>query len=307
MYNIERITKDSLKDLLPLYRLSFHKRYHIEYIQQKFDTLPFGAEYMGYIAYYNKIAVACYAVFPCRMAYMGKTILAAQSGDTMTHPDHRKKGLFIQLALKTFELSKENGIKLIFGFPNDNSYNGFIEKLSWKHTESMNLYKIKINTLPIAKVCQKSRLLAIIYKVYIKIILTLHKTSTSFESSVNRKESIVLEANTDYYNYKTYGESFVLNIWKVKVWSKINGALLVGDIEQTSRKNTKSLLKNLKTLAFIIGCRHIIFSFSKGEYWDIELAKYLKPVNGFPIAYFDLGSELPLQKLAFSLSALDTF
>jgi hypothetical protein len=305
---VKRIRKDLLPSLIPLYKSAFKKDYTLSYLQKKFDTIRFGAEYIGYIAFYNEKAIACYVVFPCNMIYKGQTILAAQSGDTMTHPQHRGKGLFKLLAEKTFELAKNENVKFIFGFPNKESYHGFTKSLLWVHQENMNMYKINVPTLPIASICKKNKIFSFFYKGYLRILLSFYKkTSPPFTESTSQVGNISIPAYIGYMNYKTYGGSFIVNINNTNVWMKINNALLIGDIEQIKDEEGYQVIKRLKRFAFMAGCRQLVFSFSKGSFWDKELSKNISPEEGFPIAYLDLGVKLPLENLAFSFSALDTF
>src|SRR6185295_4439504 len=94
---------------------------------------------------------AFYGVFPVLVLISGKEVLAAQSGDTMTHRDHQKKGLFIKLAQRTFETCREKGIELVFGLPNSNSYHGFTKKLNWQHKDDIGRFdlKLSIKTFPL--------------------------------------------------------------------------------------------------------------------------------------------------------------
>src|SRR4030095_10457568 len=144
-YTFERISASRLYDIKLLYLDSFGEDVSMDFVEKKYDTSAFGVRDIGYIAYDNVgIPAAYYGVFPCRALVRGNVYLTAQSGDTMTHPNHRGKGLFVKLAKMTYELAKENGIKFVFGFPNDNSLPGFVKKLGWKCDENLNVYNIRI-------------------------------------------------------------------------------------------------------------------------------------------------------------------
>ena len=97
-YKIERMSRERLKDLIPLYKDAFSKNVSLKYFQDKFDTKIFGAEYIGFIAYAgNNAPAAYYGLFPCQVMYDEKILLSATSGDTMTHSAHRGKGLFVAI------------------------------------------------------------------------------------------------------------------------------------------------------------------------------------------------------------------
>lgn len=307
-YSIKRINGELLDELLPLYKIVFGKNYSPDYIRKKFGTKSFGAENIGYVAYYEGKIIACYVVFPTLMEYNNETILAAQSGDTMTHPAHRNKELFINLASKTFELAESEGIKFIFGFPNKKAYNGIIKGLQWKNTQNMNLYCFQVNTLPIASAARRIIFLNYVYLHYIKFILYLYRNNyNSLQHSISANEFVCIKHDTAYFNYKTCGGAFHCTISGVNVWLKINGTLFVGDMECTSSTNARKVFKDIKRLAFLLGCRKVIYSYSPNTFWDKRLSEIKSPEQGFSIAYLDFNSGLPLSRLGFSFSALDTF
>jgi hypothetical protein len=88
--------------------------------------------------------VGQYAVIPTDLIIQGKKILGSQSLGTMTHPSYQKQGIFINLAQKLFEDSVGKGIDLIYGFPNKNSFHGFL-----KYLDFFVLYKPKLFSRPL--------------------------------------------------------------------------------------------------------------------------------------------------------------
>ena len=50
---------------------------------------------------------------------------------TMTHPDYRGQGIFLNLAKISYETAIKSGYKFIIGFPNTNSQKTFFGKLNW--------------------------------------------------------------------------------------------------------------------------------------------------------------------------------
>src|SRR5258706_11259419 len=101
-YALERISAGRLKDIKFLYSKCFGEEVQMDFLEKKYNTEALGATNIGFVAY-DKAGnpAAYYGVFPCKAVIKGKTYLCAQSGDTMTHPDHRGKGLFITLANET--------------------------------------------------------------------------------------------------------------------------------------------------------------------------------------------------------------
>lgn len=62
--------------------------------------------------------------------YNGMKFRAVESCDTAVDPDYRGRGVFIHMIEKAEAIFKEMGFDFIVGFPNDNSYYGFM-KLGW--------------------------------------------------------------------------------------------------------------------------------------------------------------------------------
>ncbi|HSU27765.1 MAG TPA: GNAT family N-acetyltransferase, partial [Chitinophagaceae bacterium] len=166
-YSIERLSADNLPDLSILYTEVYNRKPGAAYFQKKYDTGYTGLKYTGYFAYDKEHRpLAYYGVIPCFVGYTEKIMLAAQSADTMTSPRHRYKGLFVELSNKTFALCQGSGIKLVFGFPNQNSYHGAVNKLGWKMTHELDCFTIPVKRNVMGKLLTGSRGLRKIYQSY---------------------------------------------------------------------------------------------------------------------------------------------
>src|SRR6187402_3609887 len=120
-YRIERLTEELLADLTSLHQAVYQKKIALDFFKRKYNTAFTGAMYVGFLAYDGNQPAAFYGVIPCFINCKGNSMLAAQSADTMTHPDHRGKGFFTELAELTYQLCRTEGIQVLFGFPNQNS------------------------------------------------------------------------------------------------------------------------------------------------------------------------------------------
>lgn len=272
-YRIERINEDRLKDLLQLYKASFGKTYPIRYLQNKFNTQYTGISFVGYLAYdQENQAAAYYGVFPCYINYNGRQVLSAQSGDTMTHPAHQGKGLFTRLARLTYDLAKELKVQFIFGFPNANSYPGFIKKLNWKDKGAMEQYTIQVPTIPVSSLLQFFR----IKHIYIHIIskYLFNKGTTLFSYSSIQDEGFGgIDRSIEYLGYKKYEGNFTANIQNKKVWLKIDHRLIIGDLEPMSSNDFQDVVNIIRRKAILAGIRRIIFITSPGTYYSAEFKK----------------------------------
>ena len=92
--------------------------------------------------------VGQYVTIPTRFVTHGKDTLLAFSCDTMIHPGYRRQGMFSALAREVYgSLKTLSGITLVWGFPNDQSLPGFVEKLDWQMLPALPLMVLPINPL----------------------------------------------------------------------------------------------------------------------------------------------------------------
>ena len=76
---------------------------------------------------------AIYTYLPVKFTCMGRVVNALQSFDTLTDKNHRGKGLFIRLASQIESEEKQKDNELVYGFPNENSVHGFVNKLKFNY------------------------------------------------------------------------------------------------------------------------------------------------------------------------------
>lgn len=102
------------------------------YDRWRYLASPFGPA-PGTLAVADGRAVGFYTLWPTPLRIGSAAVAGAQSMDTMTHPDFRGQGVFVALARACFELAHERGIRLLYGFPNGESFPGFVRRLEWTH------------------------------------------------------------------------------------------------------------------------------------------------------------------------------
>ena len=105
----------------------------LSYDRWRFFSGPYGIS-PSVLAMDGGRAAGFYTVWPVKVRLGNETVMAAQSMDTMTHPDYRGRGVFVQLAQACYDLAASRGFEVLYGFPNQNSYPGFIRRLNWDHT-----------------------------------------------------------------------------------------------------------------------------------------------------------------------------
>ena len=91
----------------------------------------------GVLAESGGNVAALYATVPARFKCGDRTVLAAQSLDTMVDARFRGLGLFTRMARDAYARMTEHGVSFVYGFPNGNSFHGFVSKLDWSALDPM--------------------------------------------------------------------------------------------------------------------------------------------------------------------------
>lgn len=312
MYSYLELTDDQYRLTRDLYRLSFNVKQDIDSIRIKYDTSMFGLKNIGYFAVSEKDEPAAfYGVFPMRLKYGNKEYLIAQSGDTMTAPDHRGKGLFIQLAKMTYELAKKKSVVFVFGFPNENSLPGFQKKLDWQFYGNMQRFRFRHSVIPLCEIASKSNALHKIYRNYCQGRLKRNRLEVTEENIMPFKHSEdkgQIARDKDYYQYKLRNtDNHLVRINDFSLLIKPKDHLIIGDVGYFDRNRLDEFMKTVSKLSRKLGCRDVIFTVSR-NYW---LYNYLINIGeaqeSLPIGYLPLDCDLPLNEISFTQSDYDTF
>jgi GNAT superfamily N-acetyltransferase len=305
-YIFQKLSQATLHHLVGLYHEAFGKKVAFEFLARKYDTQKFGAAYIGYLAFTSAgQPAAFYGVLPCIVHLNGQRILAAQSADTMTHPDHRQKGLFTALAKKTYSLAKENNIKFIFGFPNQNSFPGFV-KLNWQFMpEPMKLFSIRVKTFPAATVFSKSLFLSGLYQQTIDFFYSRKR---------NREELFSMETadhvlhDSFFLAYKQYSRTSIVKIGESYVWGKWDGALKVGYAQFPDDLPAEIFIRNVKQLAAQTGCTAVFFMTCATSRLYKKLSSLMTPADALPIGFYPLSDDpFDFEKIEFEYCDIDIF
>lgn len=309
-YRYEKITPDHIDDLIFIYRDAFGKAVDRDYIYHKQDTSAFGPSFVGYIAYSEAgEPAAFYGVFPCLLSLDGTKYLAAQSGDTMTHSNHRGKGLFTQLALKTYEYCRENGVHLVFGFPNENSYPGFTRNLGWQHFDDFQIYLVRVYTLPWVRVKKAFGLSSSTHQTWASIIAGNYPEGVPFANSVIEPGVGGIDHSPEFFRYKSYGAAKVRKVVGVNVWFKVDESFLyIGDIERCDDRTFDRVISGLKNMARLMGIPHLRFQCSRGAYHEAGFKRHGVLFNKtYPIGGVNFTNVIPISQFKFTMSDNDDF
>jgi GNAT superfamily N-acetyltransferase len=308
IHRINRLSAANINDVTKLHVAVYGKTPAPGFFERKYNTAYTAIEYTGFIAYNQQMEpIAFYGVIPCFMLMDGAEVLCAQSADTMTHPNHRNKGLFVQLANRTFELCTQVGIKFLFGFPNQNSLPGFINKLGWQMAGQMDCFVIPVKTVPLVKLSAKFPMLKNVYAVYCNIFLKKYLSQKAGMTSTVLEEGYDgLNKKDGYLQNKNYSQTQVIGIGHAEVWIKINNGLIIGDIS-VELSDFATVITLLISLAKKLGLQQIQFHTSKGTQLHSLFAKQYKAIDSFPVIFKDLGSGIPTDRIRFTFADIDIF
>ncbi|NQU84421.1 MAG: GNAT family N-acetyltransferase [Mariniphaga sp.] len=312
-YNFKRISTERYKDVAILYLKTFGVKLSLDEIRNKFDTDQFGLSHIGYIAYNREgDPSAYYGVFPIVMTTGSIDYLVAQSGDTMTAPEHQRKGLFTQLAKYTYQLAKKEQVKLIFGFPNKYSYPGFKHKLDWDFTGHMQIFEISNFSIPTSELIYKYGYLRSWYKNKCKQILSPHlidlaDKNISCFSHVSENSNI--KKNRTFFEYKiNTGNCFLLKIDKFTLLVKPHSHLLIGDVAWFDITQTASFIKTLKSLGRKLNSMKTVLSLSENHWLFTYLIDYgLQAKQSLHIGFLSIDHSVSYNSMEFIRADYDTF
>ncbi len=307
-YSIKRFDASMIKDLENLHALVYGSRPGPQHFPKKYDTAYTGVGYVGFMAFHpDGEPLAYYGVLPCFVQYKGAVVLAAQSADTMTNPKYRYKGLFVELSLITFELCKKLGITFVFGFPNQNSYHGAVNKLGWKMTHTMERFHVPVDSLLLEGAASRFRWLKPLYTRYADRVFGRYTLAQPGLGNAFTEEGFGgICRDERYLLYRTYSPSRVIRVGSVRVWMKVRGGLVIGDL-QVGEGDFVSTIGVLRELARRAGLSGISFIVSPGTAVHRQFAAAYTPEPSFPVLFQDLGATIPMGEIRFSYSDIDIF
>jgi hypothetical protein len=306
---IEALNSDNLLDLKDLYKAVFGNEVNAEYLRHKFDTSYLGVKHFGHLAYHKGKPIAFHGAIPMLMQYENRTEIAAQYGDAMTLKNYWGKGLFTRLGRLTDEQLRAAGVRFVWGFPNQNSEYGYLNKMNWKYVERMQGFKIKTAPLPVEKIARKNKKLEQLYTKRLEQSLSAYRVDKVLKGSVFQQEKVLSTCrNKAYYDYKSFTNNFVLAIADCFFWVKIKYGILVGDIEAPSEKQFSKALQTLKEIALKNGIGAIIIQTSPNTpIMDLMKKQKAERFQSWIVGFNSFNSHFPMERLKLTYGDLDTF
>jgi len=306
-YTIERINDNNLHDVGLLHHAIYGSHLPKGYYHKKYGTAYTGATYTGFIAYNNRLPIAFYGVVPCFLQCGETRVLAAQSTDTMTHPEYRKKGLLTEVHRYVLNLSREEGIKILFGFGNQDSIPIYKHKYNWEENGIMDRFEIPVRANQIIGFLRTKPVLKNIFTFYQKAVLKRYVLPQAGINSQDIQHGYCgVYRDQQYLEHKKYNDTIVISIGKSKVWVKTSNDLMIGDIELIDN-TLDEVIAGIKKMAKQLGIQKIHFIASRPSILHDLFVKKYEAIPAFPVLYKDLGSGLELGKIKFTFADIDIF
>lgn len=96
-----------------------------------FDKNPYNKSgNMMYLLKEGDKVIGCDGLLPNELYVNGKTLLTAHSVKSMTHPDYKKQGIFRQMTENSCNRGLEDGVDVVIGLANDQSYPAY-QRFGW--------------------------------------------------------------------------------------------------------------------------------------------------------------------------------
>lgn len=143
-YEIKQLKFDdgdiSLHKLVKLQNIVYEGKhmFHIEVFKRWYIDNPMG-KVISFNAFNNDELVAHYACIPIKMLIKERVVLGLLDMATVTHPNHRGKGLFKELAKITYDYAKENGFEFVIGVANANSFPGYMKYFPYELVSKLDV------------------------------------------------------------------------------------------------------------------------------------------------------------------------
>ncbi len=139
---------EGLRGYLALFRACFPKatQYTLDYLRWMYRDNPEGAAF-GHDAIDGDRVVAHFVGLPGRIMLAGEPRKSLLILNVATHPEHQRKGLFVDLANRTRDAARQAGFDLQFGVANALTIPGYRDKLGYQDVGGLDA-RVGIGRVP---------------------------------------------------------------------------------------------------------------------------------------------------------------
>jgi len=302
-------SEDKLNDLFFLFSLE-NNQVSKKYLFNKFShtIYDYYPNFLGYIAYNTEgNPVAFIGGFPAKFHKGNRFYEGVQIGDVITHPSHRRKGLFVSIASRFFDFLEElESFDLVFGLPNDNLAPAYFNKLHWKNNGLIQSYSLHKTRLNIYGICHKFKFLTPFYHFYKNVVLKLHQVN-KLKIIENNSSSFVLIKDMNLFNYKKkYLNATLISISNNYYYIKFIDGIQIDFILINEESKVQ---KDLSYLSFIFGVNKFTTMQTENSSYLSSLINigFIKANYSLNTGYLFLKDKSISENFALSISDADEF
>jgi Acetyltransferase (GNAT) domain len=311
MYRFVVLRGLELAPVIPLFRDAFGGReFSLDWLQRKYSCEHGGLSGFACVAFDESgDAAGSVGVLPWPVRFEDRVETAGQMVDVATGSAHRGRGLFVALAERARELCNEAGVGFLYGFPNEEAYPIWIHKLGYEHIHDLDEYRLPVRTLWAEKLSHRASPLRRLYERYLRRTLAARVASDPvLENSLRLEGFAHVDRDRQFHAYKAELDGgLVLDVEGGRVWLKVRHGLLIGDLEASSEAGLNRSTRALERMAARLGVHAIVFQASKDTRFSPFFVRRCGASRELPVIYRDIRSEIPKDKLRFTLGDLDNF
>jgi hypothetical protein len=315
-YTFEKLNEDNLSDVSILVKARINKNHPVSYFQKKFKTPWSGGKFYGWLAYEttSRKPVAFVGALPLLASFAkGDFVHLANLVDAVTLQEHAGRRLMSQLVEKTVASLVQDGISLVYVFPNQYSVQPLLNDLGFANPWHMEYYEVAVAALPLEALCRRCGVPGI-FRWWAGRILTPYLSPKDHypENSVLAEGFGGILHNKVYYDYKSFSFNRLCCFSEINSWLKLENGLLVGDVllpENCNDVQFDGWLLQLKKIARLAGLRKILFNTYPGSRVSIKLSARYPSNASWPLCYRTQDPDMAvlLEKLRFCYGDFDTF
>jgi GNAT superfamily N-acetyltransferase len=135
--SLSQFTKRFLDPQRPSLRRSLQPEY---YLWRNYRN-PAG-EGKIFLAWVQGRMVGCFAITPKRVLSFGKVWLAAEMDDAFVDPSYQGHGIFRRMVEMAVEEAGRQGVRFLYGTPNETSYPIFLHRLDFEEPPSCHVWLV---------------------------------------------------------------------------------------------------------------------------------------------------------------------
>jgi hypothetical protein len=233
---------------------------------------------------------------------------AGQMVDVATHTSHRGRGLFVHLADLARTVCDRGELSFLFGFPNEEAYPIWINKLGYVHSDDLVHYRRPVRTLWLERVAGRVATLGRPYRNWVDRTLGRYAGGEVLENSLVAEGFAAVERDSAFFAYKAgFTGSRIVALRGRRAWLRASNGFLVGDLEPQDASGLHTVAGDLERLARRLGIHQIVFQASRGTRFSALLDAGFTESPGLPVIHRDIRSQIPPGELRYSFGDFDNF